>query len=130
MSEKRQAEMRRWEDVSQEYEDQWRQHGYLGMRWKDIMPGYRYGYEMAYNPRYEARTWSDVESELGSQYRTWAEGYGYPTDGHDLWDRIKHGVREAWETRRARSGPPIEHRDVREVPTQRWVRGHMRVIRG
>ena len=24
-------EMHRWEDVSQEYEEQWRQHGYLGM---------------------------------------------------------------------------------------------------
>jgi hypothetical protein len=90
-------EMRRWEDVSQEYEEQWRQHGYLGMRWEDIMPGYRYGYEMAYDSRYEGRRWNDVKSELASGYRTWAEGYGYRSDGHDLWDQIKHSVREAWE---------------------------------
>jgi hypothetical protein len=56
MSEERQEEMRRWEDVSQEYEERWRQHGYLGMRWEDIMPGTGIGYEMASDPRYEART--------------------------------------------------------------------------
>ena len=117
MSDKRQEEMRRWEDVSQEYEERWRQHGYLGMRWEDIMPGYRFGYEMAYDPRYEARTWSDVESELGSRYREWAEGYGYRTDGHDLWDQIKHAVREAWETVTGQKRASHERRRDREVPT-------------
>src|ERR1700737_2357267 len=109
MSDKRQEEMRRWEDVSQEYEERGRQHGYLGMRWEDIMPGYRFGYEMAYDPRYEARTWSDVESELGSRYREWAEGYGYRTDGHDLWDQIKHPAREG-------GGPVRAKRGAREKP--------------
>ena len=64
--------------------------------------------KMAYDSRYEGRRWSDVESELASEYRTWAEGYGYRSDGHDLWDQIKHSVREAWENVTGQSEPPIE----------------------
>ncbi|HEX3246541.1 MAG TPA: YsnF/AvaK domain-containing protein, partial [Chloroflexota bacterium] len=49
---------RSWDEVSPTYQQRWQQrYGTSGGRWSDYEPGYRYGYEMANDPRYRNRSW-------------------------------------------------------------------------
>ncbi len=50
-------------------------------------PAYRYGYNLATNPRYEGRDWADVEPEVHTYWDT-----NYP----GTWDRVKNSIRDAW----------------------------------
>jgi hypothetical protein len=110
--------IRRWDEVGPEYEQRrWRRQSYRGMKWEDIMPGYWYGHEMASNQHYRDRPWSDVETDLRTGYPAWAERHGYSDDGGGLWDRIKDGVREAWEAVTGQNRRTYEHQGDREVPT-------------
>jgi hypothetical protein len=78
-----------WTDVAMEYREHWMgRHGGSGGRFEDYEPGYRYGYEMAHDPRYEGREWSSVEPELRQNYGTWSRAHGYRYDDNE-WDRIK-----------------------------------------
>lgn len=107
-----------WEEVSPEYEECWRSRkDYRGMTWEEIMPGYWYGHEMACEVRYGNRPWSEIESDLRTGYPAWAERHGYSKNARGLWERVKDGVREAWETVTARKRHSYEHRGDREVPT-------------
>jgi hypothetical protein len=91
-----------WSDVSTTYRDRWHtRSGMRGGRWEDVEPGYRYGYEMATDPRFEGREWMDVEPELRSGYGTWSQRYGYHHDD-SMWDRIRDEVRETWDEVRGR----------------------------
>jgi hypothetical protein len=56
-------------------------------------PGYRYGYELARDPRYAGRDWTALEPEAR---RGW-EGQQKGT-----WEEFKDTVRYAWETVRGR----------------------------
>jgi uncharacterized protein (TIGR02271 family) len=52
-------------------------------------PAYQYGYTAASDPRWRGRSWSDVESDLQSDYaRT------YP---NSTWENIRGAVRYGWE---------------------------------
>jgi hypothetical protein len=94
--------VRSWNDVMPEYRQTWQaRSGNSGRRWEEVEPGYRYGYEMANDPRYQNRQWSDVETDLNRDYPTWAQNQGYPTmtngwtnsqqDVQDAWDRVRNG---------------------------------------
>jgi len=61
-------------------------------------PGRRFGYEMAFDPRFEGRRWSDVEPALRSEYVNWAKTHGFGDVAEDAWERVKGHVREAWES--------------------------------
>jgi len=50
-------------------------------------PAYRYGYNLATNPKYEDKDWADIEPEVHSYWDT-----NYP----GTWDRIKNSIRDAW----------------------------------
>lgn len=58
-------------------------------RYEDYEPAYRYGYEMANNPRYRGRTYEDVEDTLRTDYTR-----RYPGSA---WDRTKDAVRYGWD---------------------------------
>jgi stress response protein YsnF len=55
-------------------------------------PAYRYGYDLANDPRYSGREWNDIETNVRSDW---------DSRGIGAWDRFKDSVRYAWE--RARS---------------------------
>ncbi len=55
----------------------------------DYAPAYRYGYEAASDPRYAGRDYSQVESDLRSDY-----GRRYP---NSAWDRMKDSIRYGWD---------------------------------
>ena len=87
------------------YRQTWEQtHQTSGMRWHDVEPYRRYGYEMAYDPRFQGREWPATESELRTGYRDWSRSHGYSSD-ESAWDRFKDQAREAWnETRQTVRG--------------------------
>ena len=69
-----------------------------GGRQRDQELGYRFGYEKAFDPRFEGRRWADVESDLQAEFKAWAERQGRGAVDEDTWDRVKGNVREAWES--------------------------------
>lgn len=89
-----------WSTYSPRYRQSWSTHfGSGGGRWEDFEPGYRYGHDMAYDPRYQNREWSEVEPDLQRDYPTWARHAGYqPRD--DDWTRYRDYAREAWDEHR------------------------------
>jgi hypothetical protein len=56
-------------------------------------PGYRYGYELASDPRYSGRDWTAIEADAR---RDWEARHQGP------WDEFKDTVRYAWESVRGR----------------------------
>ena len=89
-----------WEEVVASYRREWeRRWGSSGRRWEEVEPDYRYSYEMARDPRYRGRAWSDVEAGLRSDYAGWARLRGYRAD-RDSWDRLRDDIRVAWEAER------------------------------
>ena len=75
------------------YEPEFRQHyttalagrGYPYEHWA---PAYRYGYELARDPRYTGRDWAAVEAEAR---RDWERRQAGP------WEEFKEVIRHAWE---------------------------------
>ncbi|MBV9501824.1 MAG: YsnF/AvaK domain-containing protein [Acidobacteriaceae bacterium] len=67
-----------------------------GASYEDYGPAYEYGYQAASDPRYQGRSWDEVESDLRSDY-----GLRYP---NSAWERMKASVRYGWDkiTGRAR----------------------------
>jgi hypothetical protein len=83
-----------------EYEDDFRAHyrqkyGSGGAAYEDYSPAYAFGCEMANNPRYRGRVFSEVEPSLRRDY----EGR-YPGS---RWERVKDSVRYGWDRLMARS---------------------------
>ena len=65
-------------------------HAPGGRTWEQDEPTYRSGYEMAHDPRYRGRRWTDVEPDLGRDCGT---GYGR----HGAREQPKADAREAWD---------------------------------
>jgi len=94
-----------WNETSPRYRERWQSRwGTSGGRWEDYEPGYRYSYEMSRDPRFQNRSWDEVEPDLRRDYGTWSQRYGYRHSDND-WDRMREQMRESWEnesqTRRA-----------------------------
>jgi uncharacterized protein (TIGR02271 family) len=89
-----------WDEAMPSYRQRWQAHtGSSGGRWEDAEPGYRFGYEMANDPRYRSRQWQDVETEFGSGYGEWSRTRGH---GSGTWNQVKEHAREAWEDAHAK----------------------------
>jgi hypothetical protein len=74
-------------------EAEFRQHytstyGTSGEGYDTYRPGYTYGYEMASDPRYQGRSFDDIEPELRNEYSR-----RYP---NSTWERMKDSVRYGW----------------------------------
>lgn len=52
-------------------------------------PAYQYGYRMASDPRYQGRTWDDIESTMRTDYLR--------NNPNSTWDNVKGAVRYGWE---------------------------------
>ncbi len=64
-------------------------YGASGDSYDTYAPAYRYGYQMAGDPRYQGRPYDEVESQLRSDY-----GNRYP---NSTWEKIKDSVRYGWD---------------------------------
>lgn len=76
------------------YDDDFRRdfqsrYGSAGGRYEDYSPAYQYGYQAASDPRYQGRSWDQVESDLRSDY-----GRRYP---NSTWERMKDSIRYGWD---------------------------------
>jgi len=58
-------------------------------RYEEYEPAYKYGYQMASDPRYKGRRFDEVENDLRADY-----GRSYP---NSTWERIKDSVRYGWD---------------------------------
>lgn len=56
----------------------------------------QFGYEMAFDPRFEGRPWGEVEAELRSVYADWIKTHD-PEGGSQAWDEARGAIRDAWE---------------------------------
>jgi len=89
-----------WTTYSPRYRQSWTTHyGTGGGTWEDFEPGYRYGHDMAYDPRFQNREWTEVEPALQQDYPLWAQRTGYQAHDDD-WMRYRDHVREAWDEHR------------------------------
>ena len=82
------------------YEPDFRQHytttfasGGQGQAYERWAPGYRYGYELASDPRYAGRDWAAIEPEARRGWEAQQQG---------TWEEFKDTVRYAWERVRGR----------------------------
>ncbi|MBV9033646.1 MAG: YsnF/AvaK domain-containing protein [Acidobacteriaceae bacterium] len=64
-------------------------YGTSGAAYDTYAPAYRYGYDMASDPRYKGRSFSDVENDLRTDY-----GRRYP---NSTWDKMKNSIRYGWD---------------------------------
>jgi hypothetical protein len=91
-----------WNDEDAYWRANYRTRPYAtgGQAYESYEPGYRYGYEAA--NRYRDRTWSDVESDLSTEWES------YDRRGESTWEQVKDAVRDAWDritgNRTARAG--------------------------
>lgn len=104
-----------WADVSPRYKQEFeRQYATTGRRWEDAEPGYRYGYEMSSDPRFQGRNFGDVENELRGGYDTWAQRRGY---GAGQWEQLRDHTRQTWGQGRPMEGTEeLKAHDQRSVP--------------
>jgi hypothetical protein len=63
--------------------------GNTGYEYDYYQPAYRYGYDLATDPRYQGQEWSQVEPEARQQYKR--KGL------QAAWGDIKEAVRYAWD---------------------------------
>jgi uncharacterized protein (TIGR02271 family) len=82
------------------YETDFRQHytttfasGGQGQAYERWAPGYRYGYELARDPRYAGRDWTALEPEARRGWEAQQKG---------TWEEFKDTVRYAWDKVRGR----------------------------
>jgi len=60
-----------------------------GGSYDDFDPAYRYGHALALDPRYEGRSWADIETDARFEWER-----RYPQSD---WERYKSAVQHAWE---------------------------------
>jgi len=94
-----------WEDIAPEYRKRWQDRREEDpSTWDTYEPWYRYGYESAFDPRFEGKGWVDVEADLRTKHPEWAEKHGHRYhEKEGLWDRFKDSVKEAWESATGRN---------------------------
>jgi len=77
-------------------DDEWRRdwdsnYSSLGGSFDDYAPAYRYGNEMRNSDQYKNRDWSDIESDLKSNWES------RNTGGPSTWEKMKAAVRHGWD---------------------------------
>jgi len=60
-----------------------------GVAYDSVAPAYDYGYQMANEQRYRGRSWSDVESDIRTDYMR--------KNPNSTWENVKGAVRYGWE---------------------------------
>jgi hypothetical protein len=80
------------------YENDFRTHATSayagrGREYQYWAPGYRYGYELARDPRYRDRDWPAIETEAR---------HDWETRGSGTWEEFKEAIRYGWDKVRGR----------------------------
>lgn len=79
----------RWEDVSPRYATLFRQrYGAGDATWEQYEPAYLFAWQMANDPHYRGRPWSDVQDAVRS---AWGSRAGLP------WDAVSGGMGDVWQ---------------------------------
>lgn len=74
------------------YRNHWNSvYGSTGGAYDEYQPAYSYGNEMARNDKYRGRPWTEVETDLRSDWDN-----RYPGE-QSTWDKMKSAVRHGWE---------------------------------
>jgi len=74
------------------YRNHWNSvYGSSGGAYDEYRPAYSYGTEMARDEKYRGRPWTDVETDLRSDWNN-----RYPGE-QSTWDKMKSAVRHGWE---------------------------------
>lgn len=82
------------DDDDDYYRNHWSNtYGTSGDTYNDYQPAYRYGNEMRRNPKYTGRNWTDVESDLRTDWDTRYGKAGEPS----TWEKMKSAVRHGWD---------------------------------
>jgi uncharacterized protein (TIGR02271 family) len=84
---------RRFEDYEADFQQHHRGFAGRGLAYKHRAPAYRYGYELATDPRYRGRDWAAIEADARRQWEERRQGN---------WEEAKDAVRYAWDTGRGR----------------------------
>jgi uncharacterized protein (TIGR02271 family) len=74
-----------------------------GAAYDDYQPAYTFGYNAANDPRYQGRSWDEVEPDLRSNY-----GRQYP---NSTWERMKDSIRYGWDKVTGRTRAAGAHGD-------------------
>lgn len=74
-----------------------------GGAYEDYAPAYTYGYQSASDPRYQGRSWDDVEPDLRTDY-----GRRYP---NSTWEKMKGSIRYGWDKVTGRGRSAATHGD-------------------
>jgi uncharacterized protein (TIGR02271 family) len=83
-------------DIDEDFRSHFTSHyGASGATYDTYAPAYRYGYDAASDPRYRGKSFTEVESDLRSDY-----GRRYP---NSTWEKIKDSVRYGWDKVTGRS---------------------------
>jgi len=83
-------------DINEDFRNHFTSHyGSSGGTYETYEPAYRYGYDTASDPRYGGKDFSQVESDLRSDYER-----RYP---NSTWEKIKGSVRYGWDKVTGRS---------------------------
>jgi len=78
------------EDFRRDYNSR---YASTGADYNTYAPAYRYGYDLANDPRYSGREWNEIETNVRSDW---------DNRGIGAWDRFKDSVRYAWDRARTR----------------------------
>ncbi len=101
----------RWQDVISRYEMLWQQHyGTSETTWEQMAPVYRYAWELANQPRYRGRPWSEVEATVRAD---WASRGSALT-----WDLVAGPIRDVWEDVAEEAAIGAEGGGDRRIPRQ------------
>jgi hypothetical protein len=79
-----------FEDFERDYRAHFAAGSHPGSTYEELSPAYRYGYELARDPRFQNRGWSEIEADARTAWETRQP---------DTWDSVKDAVRHAFERR-------------------------------
>jgi len=76
-------------DFTSDYRRHFEQTYGTNTNFESMRPAYEYGYQSAGDPRYQGKSWDQVENQLRSDYQT-----RYPGS---TWEQMKDAIRHGWE---------------------------------
>lgn len=83
--------LRNFEDYESEYRRDFQsRYADQGETFEDYAPAYRYGYALTSDPRYQGRTWNEIEP---AAQLDWERQH----PGTSTWERFKMAVRHGWQ---------------------------------
>ena len=78
-----------FEEIEHEYRDDFRGRHVPGYTYEQFSPAYRFGYDVASDPRYGCEEWPAIEEYLRREWEARNPG---------TWEEVKDAVRYAWQS--------------------------------